>query len=97
MTKEINVVSNHAIMEIWEDVSAIKLHTLLGSMEAKWTSTDIVRIGIREEPSSVFSPNPLDRCDAQRTHRDDTQYIEDKNLSRYQSWAVASSERMCNA
>ena len=49
--KEFNVVGNHALTEVWEDNLAIKLHALLDSMEVKWTSTDVVRIGIREEPS----------------------------------------------
>ncbi|TFY70698.1 hypothetical protein EVG20_g2313 [Dentipellis fragilis] len=43
-------VGDHAVKEVWEDNLALKLHALLDSMEVKWTSTDVVRIGNAEEP-----------------------------------------------
>ena len=50
-TKELNVVGDHIITEMWEDVLASKLHILLDAMGVKWTSTDVVRVGSREESS----------------------------------------------
>ncbi|TFY78236.1 hypothetical protein EWM64_g5778 [Hericium alpestre] len=50
--KELRPVGNHAIEEVWEDKLAIELHALLDSMKVKWTSTDVVRIGIAEESSA---------------------------------------------
>ena len=38
-------VGNHAIAHVWEDKLAPKVHTLLKSMEVKWTSIDILPIG----------------------------------------------------
>ena len=59
--KELRVVGNHAINEVWEDNLALKLRALLDSMKVKWTSTDVVRIG----NTGVFRPcHPLDRGDA---------------------------------
>ncbi|TFY68395.1 hypothetical protein EVG20_g3582 [Dentipellis fragilis] len=43
-------VGDHAVKEVWEDKLALKLHALLDSMEVKWTSTDVVRIGNADEP-----------------------------------------------
>jgi hypothetical protein len=50
--KELRVVGNHAIKDVWEGGLALKVHTLLESMEVKWTSIDIVRIGYDGEPSA---------------------------------------------
>lgn len=49
--KELRPVGRHALSVVWEDSLALRLHTLLDLMEVKWTSTDIVRIGI---PDNVF-------------------------------------------
>jgi hypothetical protein len=37
--------------DVWESAVAPRLHTLLDEMDVKWTSTDVVRIGITDEPS----------------------------------------------
>jgi hypothetical protein len=37
--------------DIWESAVALRLHTFLDAMDVKWTSTDVVRIGIACEPS----------------------------------------------
>jgi hypothetical protein len=50
--KDLRAVGNHALKEVWEDNLALKLHALLDSMEVKWTSTDVVRIGNVEESSA---------------------------------------------
>ncbi len=50
--KELRAVGNHALQDVWEGNLAPKLHALLDSMEVKWTSTDVVRIGNAEEPSA---------------------------------------------
>jgi hypothetical protein len=50
--KDLRVVGNHVLKEIWEDNLSRKLHALLDSMEVKWTSTDVVRIGIVGESSA---------------------------------------------
>ncbi|KAK7447048.1 hypothetical protein VKT23_014258 [Stygiomarasmius scandens] len=47
--KELRTVGNHALNEVWEDNLALKLHALLDSMKVKWTSTDVVRIGVAKE------------------------------------------------
>jgi len=53
--KELRVVGNHAINEVWEDNLALKLRALLDSMKVKWTSTDVVRIGNADDSES-FAP-----------------------------------------
>ena len=50
--KELRAVGNHALKDVWEDNLSSKLHALLDSMETKWTSTDVVRIGIVGESSA---------------------------------------------
>jgi hypothetical protein len=52
--KELRVVGNHApnLKEAWEGDLAPKLRALLDSMEVKWTSIDIVRIGNAGESSA---------------------------------------------
>jgi hypothetical protein len=47
--KELHPVGKHSLSVVWEDNLALRLHTLLDLMEVKWTSTDIVRIGIPED------------------------------------------------
>ncbi|KAK7447030.1 hypothetical protein VKT23_014243 [Stygiomarasmius scandens] len=49
--RELRPVGNHALKlhEVWEDNLAFKLHALLDSMQVKWTSTDVVRIGNVDE------------------------------------------------
>ncbi|KAH8111913.1 hypothetical protein DFH11DRAFT_556970 [Phellopilus nigrolimitatus] len=51
-SKELRPVGNHPLTDIWEDSVAFKLHALLNSMDVQWTSTDVVRIGLAEEPSA---------------------------------------------
>ncbi|TFY78233.1 hypothetical protein EWM64_g5776 [Hericium alpestre] len=50
--RELRPVGNHAIEEVWEDKLAFELHALLESMKVKWTSTDVVRMGIAKESSA---------------------------------------------
>jgi len=52
MSRDLRVVGNHAITEVWEDDLAFKLHALLDSNGVKWTSTDVVRIGYVGESSA---------------------------------------------
>ncbi len=47
--KELRPAGNHALKEAWRGDLSSKLLALLDSMKVKWTSTDIVRIGIAEE------------------------------------------------
>lgn len=51
--RDLRTVGNHAIKEVWEDNLAFKIHALLDSMEIKWTSTDVVRLGYVGKP---FAP-----------------------------------------
>ena len=50
--KELRIVGSHPIKDVWEGDLALKVHNLLESMDVKWTSIDIVRIGYHEEPSA---------------------------------------------
>jgi hypothetical protein len=50
--KELRVVGNHAIKDVWERGLALKVRTILRSMKIKWTSIDIVRIGYDGEYSA---------------------------------------------
>ena len=50
--KELRPVGNHKLKGAWEDRLAPKLHALLDSMNVKWTSTDVVRIGNAGESSA---------------------------------------------
>ncbi|KAH8111892.1 hypothetical protein DFH11DRAFT_1707064, partial [Phellopilus nigrolimitatus] len=50
--KELRPVGNHPLADVWEDNLALKLHALLDSMDVEWTSTDVVRIGLADEPSA---------------------------------------------
>ena len=53
--KELRPVGKHAVSAVWEDNLALRLHALLDSMQVKWTSTDIVRIGIpKDKPEDTF-------------------------------------------
>ncbi|KAF8267030.1 hypothetical protein EI94DRAFT_1543259, partial [Lactarius quietus] len=49
--KGLHPVGNHApgLMEAWHGGLAQKVHDLLDSMEVKWTSLDMLRIGIEGE------------------------------------------------
>jgi hypothetical protein len=51
--KELRVVGNHALKEVWEDNLALKVHAFLDSIKVKWTSTDVVRIRYADEPESA--------------------------------------------
>ena len=51
--KELRPASHPILGEIWRDTLAPKAIELLDSMNVKWTSLDIVRIGIAEE---YFAP-----------------------------------------
>ncbi|CUS13210.1 unnamed protein product [Tuber aestivum] len=39
-------VGNHPLTELWEANLALQIHKILDSKEIKWTSTDVVRIGV---------------------------------------------------
>ncbi|THU82253.1 hypothetical protein K435DRAFT_844458 [Dendrothele bispora CBS 962.96] len=56
--KELRPVGNHAIVEVWEDNLAFKIHALLNSMNVMWTSTDVVRIGYTDELALSSAPPP---------------------------------------
>jgi hypothetical protein len=47
--KELRTVGNHPLMEVWEDGLAIRICKVLNSMDVKWTSMDLVRIGVEGE------------------------------------------------
>ncbi|KAJ7439344.1 hypothetical protein FB451DRAFT_1302210 [Mycena latifolia] len=49
--KELRAVGNHPLKEVWEGNLALRVHALLDSMEVKWTSTDVIRIGGTGESS----------------------------------------------
>jgi hypothetical protein len=48
--KQLRVVGEHKIGDVWEDELALKIHALLDEKEVDWTSTDVVRIGSVNEP-----------------------------------------------
>jgi len=50
--RDLRVVGNHALQDVWEHPLAPELHTLLDSINVEWTSTDVVRIGYVGEPSA---------------------------------------------
>lgn len=43
-TKELHVVGDHAIKDVWEDKLGPRLHDLLEMTKVQWTSLDVVRI-----------------------------------------------------
>ncbi|EDR14456.1 uncharacterized protein LACBIDRAFT_321527 [Laccaria bicolor S238N-H82] len=47
-TKEIRIVGEHKIQDVWEDGLASKIHALLDEKQVDWTSTDVVRIAAVE-------------------------------------------------
>lgn len=47
--KVLRPVGDHAINAVWEYKLAPRIHNILDSMKVKWTSTDVVRIGIKGE------------------------------------------------
>ncbi|KAK7030282.1 hypothetical protein VNI00_014299 [Paramarasmius palmivorus] len=49
--KELRPIGNHAIRDAWEGELAQKIFAYLDSMKVKWTSIDLVRIGIAEQRS----------------------------------------------
>ncbi|KAH9915507.1 uncharacterized protein B0H18DRAFT_1041564 [Fomitopsis serialis] len=42
--KELRVVGNHEINEVWEDDLALKVHAILREEKMDWSSTDVLRI-----------------------------------------------------
>ncbi|KAH8981224.1 hypothetical protein EDB86DRAFT_447202 [Lactarius hatsudake] len=42
--RELRVVGEHEISDVWEDDLALKVHAVLHAKEVDWTSTDVVRI-----------------------------------------------------
>ncbi|KAJ7640781.1 hypothetical protein DFH06DRAFT_1429749 [Mycena polygramma] len=48
------VPHTHALKKVWEVSLALEVHTLLDSIQVKWTSTDVMRIGNQGEPSNSF-------------------------------------------
>jgi hypothetical protein len=84
--KEISVVGEHAIAQVWEDNLALKLHAILNSKEVKWTSTDVVRIGIVGEPAPVILwigvlPNSLSSDDGIAVARECKNLLEDFKIT----------------
>lgn len=51
--KDLRPVGKHPLGLVWEVDLALKLHSLLGSLDVKWTSTDVVHIGIHGESSAL--------------------------------------------
>ena len=49
-TKELRVVGEHKIRDVWEDDLALKIHALLDEKQVDWTSTDVVWIATIDEP-----------------------------------------------
>ena len=43
-TKELRIVGEHKIQDVWEDELAGEIHALLDEKQVDWTSTDVVRI-----------------------------------------------------
>ncbi|THV02724.1 hypothetical protein K435DRAFT_836237 [Dendrothele bispora CBS 962.96] len=54
--KELRPAGRHALVEVWEDNLAFKIHALLENV--MWTSTDIVRIGYADELELSSAPPP---------------------------------------
>ena len=51
--KDLRPVGKHPLGLVWEVDLALKLHSLLGSLDVKWTSTGVVHIGIHGEFSAL--------------------------------------------
>jgi hypothetical protein len=49
--KELRVVGEHEINDVWEDDLALKVHAILRAKGVDWSSTDVIRIGYVDEPS----------------------------------------------
>ncbi|KAK0207623.1 hypothetical protein IW262DRAFT_1281921 [Armillaria fumosa] len=50
--KELRIVGDHDIQDVWEDDLALKVHAILSEKGVDWTSTNVVRIGYVDESSS---------------------------------------------
>ncbi|KAI0244915.1 hypothetical protein BJV78DRAFT_1144064, partial [Lactifluus subvellereus] len=50
--KELCTIGNHALKEVWEDKLSLQLHAILDSMKVRWSSTNIIHIGITGESST---------------------------------------------
>ena len=48
--KEMKAIGNHPLNDVWEDKLAPLVLDILESKSVKFTSVDVVRIGIAEEP-----------------------------------------------
>lgn len=48
-TKELRIVGEHKIQDVWESELARKIHALLDEKQVDWTSTDVVRIAAIDE------------------------------------------------
>jgi hypothetical protein len=48
--KVLRFVGDHEAKGFWEEESEINIHALLDSMNIKWTSVDLVRIGYDGDP-----------------------------------------------
>lgn len=57
--RELKVVGDHALKEVWEDDLAFKTHGLLDSMAVMWTSTDVVRISVVENDRGDETPDAI--------------------------------------
>ena len=49
--KAMKATGNHPLNDVWEDKSAPLVLDILESKSVKFTSVDVVRIGVAEEPS----------------------------------------------
>lgn len=47
--KELRIVGNHLLRVLWEDKLALQIYSALDSVGVKWTSMDLVRIGVVRE------------------------------------------------
>jgi hypothetical protein len=49
--RELRIVGNHKIVEVWEGNLALKVHGILDQNGVDWSSTDVVRTAYEEVPS----------------------------------------------
>jgi len=45
-SKELRTVGNRRLREVWEDMTAVQIHDVFDFMSVRWTSMDLVRIGV---------------------------------------------------
>ncbi|KAF8331414.1 uncharacterized protein EI90DRAFT_3016408 [Cantharellus anzutake] len=48
--KELRILGEHELFDVWEDDLALKVHNILNQNQVNWSSTEIVRIAYLDEP-----------------------------------------------